>query len=147
VKVTKRQLKNIIKEEIEAVLDEQQEVPGWVDRGNLQMAEDALVKLMRGQDYDRAREHLEAALIQVPKYYKEHSYLHPITNQAGTKESEQAWSQIERQQEPRRSIFHGVNNALAYGGYRAQRDQQQADALERTILSRVGKGEETVGDL
>ena len=140
-----------INEGTDAVLNERSDAPPWVDRGNMAMAEDALLdvlkQVVKQSSYDRAREHVEAAFYQVPRYYKENEYLHPITNMKGSERSEEIWSIIDQQSEPRKTIFQGINNALAYSGYRAQRDKQQAEALGRDILSRLQRDEETIGDL
>ena len=151
MKIKKSELKKLIKEEIGAVLNERSDAPPWVDRGSMTMAEDALLdvlkQVVKQSSYDRAREHVEAAFYQVPRYYKENEYLHPITNMKGSERSEEIWSIIDQQSEPRKTIFQGINNALAYSGYRAQRDKQQAEALGRDILSRLQRDEETIGDL
>jgi len=140
-----------INEGTDAVLNERSDAPPWVDRGSMTMAEDALLdvlkQVVKQSSYDRAREHVEAAFYQVPRYYKENEYLHPITNMKGSERSEEIWSIIDQQSEPRKTIFQGINNALAYSGYRAQRDKQQAEALGRDILSRLQRDEETIGDL
>jgi len=151
MKVTKSQLKRIIKEEVSKALNERQDLPGWVDRGSMEMAEDALLdvlkKVVEQSSYDRAKKHVEAALSQVPRYYAQNEYMHPITNFKTTDRAEEVWSIISQQSDPRKTIFQGINNVLAYSGYRAQRDKQQADALERIILRRLKRDEETIGDL
>ena len=151
MKIKKSELEKIIKEELGAVLNERSDLPDWVDRGSMQMAEDAILdvlkQVVKQSSYDRAREHVEAALYQVPRYYKQNEYMHPITNFKTTDRAEEIWSIISQQSDPRKTIFQGINNALAYSGYRAQRDEQQAGALKRTILRRLQRDEETTGDL
>ena len=152
MKVTKSQLKRIIKEEMAKALNELEEVPPHVNKMQGDLAIDALVNLIK-HNHSLKRQ-LDVAFRQVVGFYDSgydsgYPYMFPITNYELDPKAEEIYNKLEVEgySDDNKDLLIGVNNVLAYHGVRAGRDQHQIDAIERVILRRVEAGAFTMGDL